>query len=166
MKAATSEEEHFSLSAYMPHSWPLWPQTLHGSRATLRPVSRPRLYSSSPFTHLTGIMEQNSAWCDSKPSAEVNRYPPGSHLRPAGPNSGPQTDLRRVYKPQHLNLLLEKWSKAFIRFSKVSLIQKRLHPLSEKGNNNKSLNSELLGTKLNSEVLRYRPYLHHCISCT
>lgn len=81
---------------------------------------------------------------------------------------GPQTDLWRVYKPQHLNLLLEKWSKAFIRFSKVSVIQKRLHPLSEKGNNTKSLNNELLGThkKLNSELLRYRPYLHHCISCT
>lgn len=86
MKAATSEEEHLSLSAYVPHSWPLWPHTLHGSRATLRPVSRLRLYSSNPITHLTGTMEQT--WHDSKPSAEVNRYPRGSHLRPADPNSG------------------------------------------------------------------------------
>lgn len=164
-------KQSFSLSAYELHSWPLWPQTLHWARAILRPVSQLRLSSSGPITHLTDTMGKILV----DVALNLQHSSTDAHLTATSGlqflTQGPRIDLGKVYEPQNFNLLLEKWSKAFIRFSKVSLIPKRLNPLYKRvmiKTKNKNLNSEVLGTprRLNSKLPRCRPCIHHWVSGT
>lgn len=85
---------------------------------------------SSPIIPLTDTMEQNSTDVAPNPQDSPSDTNPAATSRLPLLIQGLQMDLESSYKPQHFILLLKKWSEAFLRFSKVSLTQKRWNPLS------------------------------------